>query len=367
MKKLTTHFIQLFSLTCLAAAGISAQKDAKLTPTADKYLISASAGRVNHTEGLVSVARPGGAGGMLLRGDQLRPGEKVQSSDDAKAEILLNPGSYVRLGGGSEFEFLNTSMDDLRIKLFKGSAVLEVFATNEFRVSIFTPKTRVTIVDSGVYRFDLNAGGDGMLSVVEGRAVIGENLIRVVKKGEMGTLSGRNITVSKFDRDKRDDLAEWSRSRSKELAKSASSLKNGNVGTALGNAFTSSAWRNLGAASGFGVWIFDPRFGRFCFLPYDYYFRSPYGWEYGSWVYWYHYPSFIQPWVPRPKYIQQLSGPELGNLDGGKNGRDRGSVFYEPPSSKGLDRTVQMPVYSPPSPPVVVPLTGTGKDRPINP
>lgn len=366
MKRLTTRAIQLSLLTCLVAAGAIAQKDSKLTPTADKYLISASAGRVNHTEGLVSVAKPDRIGGMLIRGDQLQPGERVQTSDDGKAEILLNPGSYVRLGGGAEFEFQNTSLDDLRIKLLKGSAMLEVFATNEFRVSIFTPKSRVTIVDSGVYRFDLNAAGDGLLSVVEGRAVIGEKFIGVVKRGETGTLNGRNVTVAKFDREKRDDLAEWSRSRSKDLAKTASSLRNGNVGDALGNAFASSAWRNLGN-SGFGVWIFDPRYGRFCFLPYDSYFRSPYGWEYGSWIYWYHYPPYIQPWVPRPKHIQQLSGPALGNLDGGKNGRDRGSVNYDPPSSKGADRSIQMPVYSPPPPVVVVPLTGTGKDRPINP
>src|SRR5262245_49719287 len=89
----------------------------------EKYLISAKAGGVNEIVGDVSIERAGGRIGRLFKGDEVQAGEKVSSGADGKAEILMNPGSYIRLGTNSSFEFESTDLDDVRIKMNSGSAL----------------------------------------------------------------------------------------------------------------------------------------------------------------------------------------------------------------------------------------------------
>ncbi|MDQ3800869.1 MAG: hypothetical protein M3384_15590, partial [Acidobacteriota bacterium] len=62
------------------------------------YVISAEAGGVNYVEGKVAVTRKADRSGYLLKGDELKVGDTVSTGTGGKAEILLNPGSYVTLG-----------------------------------------------------------------------------------------------------------------------------------------------------------------------------------------------------------------------------------------------------------------------------
>jgi len=108
------------------------------------YKISAEAGPVNYVEGEVTASneldiRP------LVKGDKVLIGDKVRTAANAKAEILLNPGSYIRLAENSEFEFLNTSLDDLQLRLNEGTAILEIFATKDFKVSVLTRDVLLSI------------------------------------------------------------------------------------------------------------------------------------------------------------------------------------------------------------------------------
>lgn len=270
-------------LSAFTAVSVSAQQ----TPASEKYLISAKAGGVNFTQGAVSVARGNNTGGLLLMGDQIEVGDKVSTGADGRVEILLNPGSYLRLGANSSVEFKTTSLDDLQIKLDSGSAIFEVFATNEFTVSIFTPKEKVTLIESGVYRVDIERDGACTVAVTEGKAMVGTT---VVKEGRVATVDGTKIDVAKFDRGKRDELAEWSRSRAKELAKTSSSLKNRDVRNSLLSSFNVGRWNMYGS---FGLWVFDPFTRRYCFLPFGYDWNSPYGYGYGTSIWWYNLPPIV--------------------------------------------------------------------------
>lgn len=313
----------------------------KTQPTAaDKYLISAKAGAVNLTQGTVSVSRSGGTGGVLVKGDVLEAGQQVSTSVEGRAEILLNPGSYIRLGANSSFEFMNTSLDDLRVKLTSGTAIFEVFATNEFKVSMFTPKGRVTVVDSGVYRIDLGGDGLGVLSVIEGQAVVGEKNIAIVKAGYTATIGSGPVVLAKFDRDNRGDLAEWSRSRSKDLAKMASALKNKNVGTALTNSFYSGTW---GRSRSFGVWVFNPISGGWCFVPYYSGWGSPYGYGYGTYIYWYPLPAALAP--KDPTILDGRLDPPVDTETRGKGGS---GLIRNGDSGSSMTKSSRDPIFSQP-------------------
>src|SRR5215468_3191941 len=160
----------LLALAC--ALMISAQDPRLGGITGDKYLISAKAGGVNFVSGTVTVIRADGTSGHLLMGDEIQIGDRVTSAEDGRAEILLNPGSYVRIGGNTAFEFVSTDLENLKIELKSGSAVFEVFAANEFRVSVKMPQTEIALTRSGVFRLDVLADGSGKISVFKGKAYV---------------------------------------------------------------------------------------------------------------------------------------------------------------------------------------------------
>ena len=193
--------------------------DALAAAAGDRYTISAKAGHVNYVEGSVGIVRKKGRSGLLLRGDKLEIGDRVSTGADGKVEILLNPGSFLRLGGLSAFEFETTDLDDLQLRLDSGSAILEVYATDEFTVSIQTPKVNYKLVSTGVFRIDIPERGDARLEVWKGLAEVGEDG-EPVKAGR-AAMTGANGTaaVAKFDRDEKDALDIWSKARGKDLAR----------------------------------------------------------------------------------------------------------------------------------------------------
>lgn len=292
----------LSCLTALAvglslAAVIFAQKDDRRVASAagDLYIISAKAGGVNYIEGKVAVARNGARSRYLVKGDQLEIGDKVSTGTNGKAEILLNPGSYVRLGENTVFEFVSTLLDDVEIKLTSGSAVLEVFADDEFKVAISTPKANFYAVKTGVYRVDVLADGSGKISVWKGKAQIGANDEAVVKGGKAAIVNNTQVAVEKFDRDEKDALEAWSKERAKELAKINSKLERNNVRNTLINSFNSRRW---GLYDSFGLWVYDRFSGYYCFVPFGYGWNSPYGYGFNRDIWYFRMPRYIYTQPP---------------------------------------------------------------------
>src|SRR5437773_4923874 len=205
----------LGSFSALTAIG----QDPRVTAAAgDKYIISAKAGGVNFISGKVSVFRKDGKSGYLLAGDELQIGDRVTTATDAFAEILLNPGSYLRIGGGTSFDFGSTDLEDLRVNLRTGSAIFEVIAADDFRVSVKMPQSNIDLTRSGVYRIDVLADGTSRISVVKGKAYIGAGKTEV-GSGRTASLVRGGVSVSKFDRGSKDALDAWSKDRAKELTK----------------------------------------------------------------------------------------------------------------------------------------------------
>ncbi len=296
-------------LTCLCfvlACGVASAQDETLAAAAgDRYVISAKAGGVNFVEGAVSVARKTGKSGYLTKGDALEIGDKVSTGSASKAEILLNPGSYLRLGDNARFEFVTTGLDDLQLKVESGSAILEVFAAEEFKVAITTPKSKYLLIESGIYRIDVADGGDERLEVWKGSARLG-NAVDAIKPGRAVTVGASGSSIAKFDRGKKDALEIWSKARSKQLAKITDTLSRDLVRTALMRSFLGNRWNVFSA---FGLWILDPRFGGYVFLPFGYGWGSPYGYGYGHSLGWYDLPPVI--WTPPHNGGGNTGGPPV--------------------------------------------------------
>ena len=232
---------------------------------------------------------------MLLKGDTLEVGDRVSTAANGKVEILLNPGSFLRLGGTSSFEFNTTSLDDLELRLDSGSAILEVFAADEFKVNVKTPSAMYSLVKSGIFRIDIPADKTSTLKVWKGAATVGAD--NIVKPGRSVTASGTNdVAIAKFDKDGKDALDEWSKSRSKALAQQTASLRRQDIRTPLMQGFLGGRWNFLNS---FGLWIYNPFMGGSSFMPFGYGWYSPYGYGYGNGMGWWweqmHFPTYLPP------------------------------------------------------------------------
>ena len=283
--------VALVALSFVTAA--SSQDETISAAAGDKYVISAKAGGVNFVEGSVGIVRKAGKSGLLLKGDKLEIGDRVSTGADGKTEVLLNPGSYLRLGGNSAFEFKSTSLDDLHIRLDSGSAIFEVFATEDFKVTVNSPKTKLSLIESGVYRVNVAADGNATIAVWKGRAQIGNDENAIVKSGREASLSGSQMAIAKFDRDEKDSLELWSKTRAKELAKISGNLARNTMRTALMRSFLGRGWNMYDS---FGLWVYDPFRRSHCFLPFGYGWNSPYGYGFGHSIWYYNLPpAVVQP------------------------------------------------------------------------
>jgi hypothetical protein len=250
----------------------------------DDRLISARAGGVNFVAGEVSVRRAGrDAWQPLSTADELKGGDAVRTGADGRVEILLNPGSYLRLGENSECELTDASLDHLRLKLARGNAIVEAagFDDADFAIALDTPQTQIGIIRSGVYRINVASSNATELVVRKGRALVGRE--RATVKEGMAARVGADgaVEVAKSDKNGRDALDAWSKDRAEEIARVNRKLQV----RQLNAQFASIGWNNPYFGSNFGgVWLWGG--GCYTFMPFVAGWSSPYGFMYPAWMFW---------------------------------------------------------------------------------
>lgn len=255
-------------IVLLAATSILAQDRPVISrDEQSKYVISAKSGVVNTTEGEVNVQHltlfAAGASEALLSEDQLKRNDKVTTGANGRAEILLNPGCYLRLAENTEIVYL---FDDFtnKIKLLRGSAIIEATVIDGL-ILVQTPRARFDIVWNGLYRFNVDADGKSEVAVRKGRVMVGDTEI---KEGKRAVAEGNTAMVASLNKKDTDLFDEWSKRRAEALIAANRQLSKSGLRGSLRSSFLSNAW------------IFDPFFGSYTFLPYTSGHSSPYGGKY---------------------------------------------------------------------------------------
>jgi hypothetical protein len=282
------------SLSLLFAIGLvalGALSETAAAQSRDLRVVSARAGGVNYVMGDVKFRRKGeDRWQTLAASNDLDSGDSVRTGQSGLVEVLLNPGSYLRMGTNSEFELTDATLDDLRVRLVRGSAVIEAMAYDGAGVlmTVETPRAPVAIVRSGIYRFDVLASGVTEVAVHKGRIHVGSGLAALVVKDGKVARVGQATEVVKLDKKQRDELDLWSRERGEELAEANRKITRRQASTLLASFRNNHFPYNSG-----GVWYFDVRRNCYTFLPYGGSWRSPYGSWYDSSLGWFGgWPSY---------------------------------------------------------------------------
>jgi FecR protein len=148
-------------------------------------------GVVNYLEGEVRCECAGIGGERVQKGRELVNGDLLKTGTDARAEILLNPGYYLRLGPNSRLVLQDLSRNNLKVKLVSGTALLEVLINDsrggytdtgmskigtsskiyEF-VTLTTPNDEYLVSEGGAYRFGAEGNGVSSVKVISGHIAI---------------------------------------------------------------------------------------------------------------------------------------------------------------------------------------------------
>ncbi|HEY3040469.1 MAG TPA: FecR family protein [Pyrinomonadaceae bacterium] len=320
-----------------------------LSQDREKFVISARAGGVNAVTGRATMHPHGNSEWRTLTiKEDLETGDIVRTGLDGRVEMLLNPGSYLRIGENSEFELADNSLENLEVRLIKGTAIVEVTGADDqdLFIGITTPHTRMSIIRRGLYRVNVMPGDATELIVRKGRVIL-EGSHTKVKGGNKVVFSSGSFSVAKLenaDKKDADTLGTWSKDRAQTLAK-ANSRISGRTLSAFASSFRND-WSYEGLWGRSGFWLFNRDFGCYTFLPIGYGWGSPYGGSYSRSFYGGAY------WRGRgPTFDGPIgTGTAGGNSTGSGSGSSGGSG-YNPPSPP-----------SPPSPPrSESPMMGRGK------
>jgi len=255
-----------------------------INTTRDQFVISAKAGGVNAVTGGATMRAHGASEWQLLTiKEDLEAGDVVRTGHDGRVEMLLNPGSYLRVGENSEFELSDNSLQNLELRLLRGTAIVEAtgFDGAELLINITTPHTRMAIVRKGLYRVSVVPGDATELIVRKGRVMLDGSHTKV-NGGNKVVFSHSSFSVAKLrDADKKnpDNLEAWSKDRAKTMAQANRGFTRRDM--ALAMARLDAGWGGFSPRFS-GVWMFSSRYGCYSFLPFYGGWGSPYGSSYYS-------------------------------------------------------------------------------------
>jgi FecR protein len=237
-------------------------------------------GTLNYVEGQVSI------NGQVVNWSSVGSSElqrgQVVDTGNGKAEILLTPGVFLRLGDNSAVRMISPYLVKTEVELVKGRADVEVdqlFKQNDLRVKIRGEETR--LLKTGLYAFNFESG---TVRVFDGEAAVlaeeGQQKRVVVKKGHELAMNADGEKAKHFDKDaSKDALYNWSGLRSQYLGEANVQLASAYAGAP---AFAPGWFWNAGLYS--YTWL--PGDGAF-FDPFGYGFYSPYYLYDGGFVYGY--------------------------------------------------------------------------------
>ena len=123
-------------------------------PASAQSVISAHSGLIHFSDGSVflddqRVEQKTGKFGQMNNGSELR-------TQDGRAEVLLTPGTFLRIGANSAIRMVSNNLDDTRVELLSGSAVLDQGSDTlaDTSVTILYNLDQVHVKKPGRYRFD---------------------------------------------------------------------------------------------------------------------------------------------------------------------------------------------------------------------
>jgi hypothetical protein len=229
--------------------------------------------------------------------------QSVLRTAQGRAEVLLTPGVFLRVGENTAIKMLDNRLLSTRVEILSGTAIVESddpqMSIKDSPVSLIYKDYEIRLVKHGLVEI---VSDPAEMRVYKGEAVVNiangttANDRATVKEGRLLPFSAALVTEA-FNDKVGDDLYIWARDRSQSVSvanmSSARSLNSTGYGSGSGylNVFDGSGY-GVGGGYGYGAglggwnsgWYYNPYFNMFTFVPsagtywnaFGYGFFSPY-------------------------------------------------------------------------------------------
>ncbi len=204
------------------------------------------------------------------------------ATKDGDAEVLLTPGVFLRVAENSSFKMVSNKLDDTRVEVLSGSAMLQVGELLQGNaITVLFHNADISLDKKGLYRLDSDPA---RLRVFDGEAQVssGELTPVTVRKAHELAFDGDNLEAKNFDTKETDAFYRWNARRDEYISEAnvyaAKSARDNGQGMGF---YTASPYGG-GMYGGAGAWAFNPYFGMFTYMPFNGMFYSPFGYGYFS-------------------------------------------------------------------------------------
>jgi hypothetical protein len=213
-----------------------------------QYVVSVKAGLVNDVQGTANVA-------MM---QTVNVGRPIRTGNDGYVEILLRPGSFLRLGEDSEATLDDADLANVKVTIKHGPALVEAAEiSKDHPITITTGNLTTKIRNTGIYRFE-----NGVATVLQGKLQTGDSNLTYEKGWQV--FYQDNYRARKTGKLLETSLDAYSQSRSGVIAEANLSM------------VSSLGYGGTAGYSDFDIWLFSPYLRLYTYIPRSDY-RSPYG------------------------------------------------------------------------------------------
>jgi hypothetical protein len=208
--------------------------------------------------------------------------QSVLRTGQGRAEVLLTPGVFLRVGENSAIRMLDNRLISTRVEIVSGNAIVE---SDDPQMSI--KNTPVTLIYKD-YEIHLLKHGlveissdPAQMKVYNGEAQVAAGDSRVtVGEGHLMPFSAA-LAAEKFNDKVGDDLYLWARDRSQTIsAANMSSARTIGTGDCSGYSFVTNCGTNGGGWN--GGWYYNPYFNMYTFVPLAGTMWNPWGYGFFS-------------------------------------------------------------------------------------
>lgn len=312
----------LLTLLCLFSTSIStfAQTVEGSAPDSEDESPAGRVVRVSFVDGDVSFQRAGTSDwAAVIENLPLFAGDQIYAGKDARVELQLGRGSYIRLSENTALTVTDLRDDGVQFEVPAGIAFIRIeqFASAFQRFEVDTPNAALLLQQDGLYRINVRGDEDSELIVRQGAAEVstddGSFKVREGRRLLIDTSTNGRLEVA-YDTTQ-DDWDLWSTTRDATIN---SQYINAAPDYVTQYETTYSDFYGVSDLSSYGSWYDDPGYGH-CWRPrvdngwapyrqgqwvwtpragWTWISSEPWGWapyHYGRWVF---APAYGWAWVP---------------------------------------------------------------------
>jgi hypothetical protein len=226
------------------------------------YTVSAKPGALNFIQGEVTInGEP--VWKTNLKSTFLNAND-VLAVDNGKAEVLLTPGVFLRLGEHSQVRMIKPSLIETQLEAVSGESMIEVDDLQPgSSIAVMDHGSCTTLTKDGLFRFTEHS-----IAALDGKADVAFGDRKTVLNKNREVPIDDTLKISKVDLNQPDELYAWSNTRAQynAAASYAGSTAAYNAGGYGYSAYNSPGWY---WASGFNSYMWMPGNGAY---------YSPFGW-----------------------------------------------------------------------------------------